>query len=191
MDPQNLFASTHVGPAYDHTAIEASRTQQSRIKHIGSVCRRDQNYTVVRLKAVHFDEQLVQGLLTLIVSTAQARAAVTSNSVNFIDKDDAGRILLALLEKVAHAARADAHEHLDEIRARNREERNICLAGDCPRQQGLTGSRRSNQQYAFGNAAAELLEFLRLTQKLDNLLELLLGLVNASNVLEGDLLLLH
>ena len=41
-----------------------------------------------------------------------------------------GRVRLALLEQVAHARRADAHEHLDEVRARHREERHARLAGD-------------------------------------------------------------
>src|SRR6185312_9622015 len=41
------------------------------------------------------------------------------------------------------------------------------------------------------NAAAELLELLRLAQELDNLFQLFLGFIDAGHILEGDLLLLH
>ena len=146
---------------------------------------------VVGLEAVHLDEELVQGLLALVVSAAEACAAVTSDGVDLVDEDDAGSVLLALLEQVADAGCADADEHLDEVRTGDGEERNVGLAGDCAGQQGLAGSRRPDEQDALGDAAAEALELLRLAEELDDLLELFLGLVDAGDVLEGDLLLLH
>ena len=57
----------------------------------------------LRLEAVHLDEQLVQRLLALVVAAAEAGAAVTADGVDLVDEDDAGRVLLALLEQVAHA----------------------------------------------------------------------------------------
>src|SRR5258708_9696261 len=42
---------------------------------------------------------------------------ISSHGVNLVDENDAGSILLALLEKIAHAACADAHKHLDKIRS--------------------------------------------------------------------------
>src|SRR6185436_11613390 len=87
------------------------------------------------------------------------------------------------------ARRADADEHLDEIRAADREERNVRFARDRARQQRLAGSRRAHQEDALGDAAAELLEFLRFLEELDDLLQLVLGFVDARDVLEGDLLL--
>ena len=55
---------------------------------------------------------------------------MAAHRVDLIDEDDAGCILLALLEHVAHAARADANEHLDKVGAGNREERYVRLAGN-------------------------------------------------------------
>src|SRR5207249_8789303 len=57
-----------------------------------------------------------------------------------IYEDDAGRVFLALLEQVAHARGADAHEHLDKVRARDGEKRHVRLAGDRLGQQRLAGS---------------------------------------------------
>ena len=96
-----------------------------------------------------------------------------------------GAFFLSLLEHVADAARADAHEHLDEIGARDREEGHVCLARDGARKQGLAGAGRADQQHALRNLAAEPLEFLGIAQVLDDLLKLLLGLVDAGDVVEG------
>src|SRR5438552_3073400 len=114
-----------------------------------------------------------------------------SNGVDLIDEDDAGRIFLALLKQVAHAARTYADKHLDKIRAGNRKEGNISFARDRSRQQRLARTRRSDQQHALRHSPAQLLELLRILQELDNLLQLFLGLVRACDILEGGLLLLR
>jgi hypothetical protein len=51
------------------------------------------------------------------VTAAHAGAAVATDGVDLVDEDDRGGVLLGLVEQVAHAARADAHEHLDEVGA--------------------------------------------------------------------------
>ena len=81
---------------------------------------------------------------------------------------------------------AHAHEHLDEVGARDGEERHVGFAGDGARQQRLTGARGADQQAALGDLAAQPLELLRVLQEVDDLLELGLGLVDAGDVLEGD-----
>src|SRR5262245_56970897 len=123
------------------------------------------------------------------MSAAETGAAMAPHGVDFIDEDDARGVLLALFEKVADAACAHANEHLHEIRTGNREERYTRFAGNGPRQQRFAGSRRSDQQYALRNAAAQLLEFLRLAQELDDLLQFFLRLFYASDILECNLLL--
>ena len=90
------------------------------------------------------------------------------DGVDFVDEDEARRVLLALLEHVAHAARADAHEHLDEVGAADAEERHVRLTGDGPGEQRLAGARRADQQHALGNLAAQALEFLGVLQELDD-----------------------
>ncbi len=181
----------HVGTAHHHAAVETARPQQRRVEHVGPVGGGHQDHAFVRFEAVHLHQQLVQGLLALVVPAAQTRAAMAAHGVDFIDEDDAGSVLLALLEQVAHAARAHADEHFHEVRTGDREERHAGFAGDGARQQRLAGSRRADQQHAFGNAAAQFLELLRLAQELDNLLQFFLGLFHAGHVLERDLLLLR
>ena len=82
-----------------------------------------------------------------------------------------GDVLLGRLEHVADAAGADADEHLDELRAVDREERHARLAGHGAGQQRLAGARRAHQQHALGHAAAEPLELLGVLQELDDFLQ--------------------
>ena len=183
---QDLLAADDVGTRHHHLAVEAARTQQRRIEHVGTVGRGDQDDAFVGLEAVHLDQQLVQRLLALVVAAAEAGAAMAADGVDLVDEDDAGRVLLRLLEHVAHAGGADADEHLDEVGAGDREERHLGLAGDGAREQRLAGARRADQQHAARDAPAELLELLRVAQELDDLLQILLGLVDAGDVVEGD-----
>src|ERR1041384_2752297 len=83
---------------------------------------------------------------------------------------------------------ADVDEHLDEVGAGDREERDVRLAGDGAREEGLAGARRAHQQDALRDLAAELRELLRLLEELDDLVQLELRLVDAGHVLERDLL---
>src|SRR5260370_9947272 len=112
-------------------------------------------------------------------------------SVDLIDEDNAGCILLSLLKQVADPAGSDANKHLNEVRTGDGKERNVRFAGYGSRQQRLAGSRRPNQQHALGDASAEFLELLRLAEELDNFAELFLGLLHSVHVFERDFCLLH
>ena len=142
---ENAFAAAQVGRVDDDLPVETPRTQQRRIEHVGAVGGGDEDHAVVRLEAVHLDEQLVQRLLALVVPAAQAGAAVATDGVDLVDEDDARRVRLALLEQVAHAAGADADEHLHEVGARHREERTARLAGDRLGEQRLARARRTRR----------------------------------------------
>src|SRR5439155_10557212 len=110
----------------------------------------------VRLEAGHFDHQPLQRLLALVVAPAESGAAMAADRIDLVDEDDAGRVLLALLEKVADARRTDSDEHLDEVRSADREEGHVGFAGDRAREQRLARSGRAHQQDAFGNASPKL-----------------------------------
>ena len=184
---EDLAAPESVRTVDDDLAVEAAGTEERGIEDVGPVRRGDEDDVVLHLEAVHLDEELVQRLLALVVAAAETRAAVTADGVDLVHEDDAGRRLLRLLEEVAHARGADADEHLDEVGARDREERDARLARDRAREQRLAGSGRPVQQHALGDARAERLELLRVLEELLDLVQLLHGLVRAGDVLERDL----
>ena len=184
---EDLLAAEPVGPVDDDLPVEAARTEQRRIEDVGPVRRGDEDDVVLHLEAVHLDEQLVERLLALVVTAAEAGAAMAADRVDLVHEDDARRRLLRLLEEVADARRADADEHLDEVGAGDREERHARLAGDRAREQRLAGAGRPVEQNALRDARAERLELLRVLEELLDLLQLLDSLVDAGDVLEADL----
>src|SRR5262249_1408103 len=98
---KDAFAALDVGTIHDDSAIESAWAQQRGIEHVGPVGRGHENDAFVRLEPVHFDEQLIERLLALVVAAAKTRSAVASDRIDLVDEDDAGRVLLALLEEIS------------------------------------------------------------------------------------------
>ena len=185
VDAQDILAAADVGQAYVYLAVETAGTQQRGVKNIGAVCRRHDDDALVRAEAVHFDEQLVERLLTLVVAAAETCAALTAHGVDLVDEDDGRGDLLRLLEEVTHAACTDADIHFDKVGAGDGQKLHACLARDRAGQQRLARARRTDEQHALGDARAEVNEFRRLFQKVDDLLQFLFFLVRAGNVGKG------
>ena len=116
-----------------------------------------------------------------------AAHAGRADGVELVDEDDRGRVLACLLEELADTCGAEAGEHLDERRRALRVEVRTGRARDGLRQQRLAGSRRPVKEDAARHSSAETLEALTVTQELDDLLELRLGLVEPGHVRPGDL----
>ncbi|MNZ58682.1 hypothetical protein D3C78_766960 [compost metagenome] len=112
---------------------------------------------------------------------------MATNGVDLVDEDNAWGVLFGLLEHVAHTAGTHTDEHLDEVRTGNGEERHLGFAGNRLGQQGLTGTRRANHQYATRDAATQTLELARVAQELDQLADFFLGLVATCNVSQSGL----
>ncbi len=184
---EDLLAAGAVGPVDDDLPVEAAGAQQRRVEDVRPVRGRDQDDVVLQLEPVHLDEELVQRLLALVVTAAEAGAAMAADGVDLVHEDDARRRLLRLLEEVAHTRGADADEHLDEVGAGDREERHTRLARDCASEQRLTGTGWPVEQNALRDPRAERLELLRVLEELLDLVELLDGLFDAGDVLEADL----
>ena len=191
VDLEDLRAALAVRAVHGDLAVEAAGAQQGGIEDVGPVGGRDHDDVVLGLEAVHLHQELVERLLALVVATAEAGAAMAADGVDLVHEDDAGRVLLGLLEEVAHAGGADADEHLDEVRARDREERHARLTRDRAGQQRLAGAGRPVEQDALRDPRAERLELLRVLEELLDLVQLLDGLVDARDVAERDLRRVH
>ena len=183
----DLLAAGDVGAVHRDLAVEAARAQQGGVEDVGTVGGRDEDHSLVGLEAVHLDEQLVERLLALVVTATQAGATLATDGIDLVDEDDGGAGGLGLLEEVAHAGGAHAHEHLHEVRARDGEEWHARLAGDGLGEQRLARARRAHEQHAARNLGTHLLEALGFGEEVADLLELLDGLVNAGHVGELDL----
>ena len=87
---EDLAAAVPVGAVDDDLAVEAAGAQERRVEDVGTVRGGDEDDVVLHLEAVHLDEELVQRLLALVVTAAQAGAAVAADGVDLVHEDDAG-----------------------------------------------------------------------------------------------------
>ena len=146
-----------------------------------------QDHTIAVAETVHLHQQLVQGLLALIVAAAHAGAALAADRIDLIDEDDARRVLLRLLKQVAHAGSTHTDEHLHEIGARNGEKRHARLARHGAGQQGLTGTGRTVKQHAARDFRAQRFVAGRVRQEVADLIELLHCFIRTGHVVEGGI----
>ncbi len=174
------------GPIDHHLAIEPSGPHQGRVEDLGPVGGGHDHDAGLGIEAVHLGEELVQRLLALVVRPHGGQtAARLSDRVNLVDEDDAGASGHRLHEQVAHAGGAHTDEHLHEVGAGEREERDLGLAGDGLGEQGLAGAGRADQQDALRDLRAEGRVARRVLEEVDHLEHLADGFVDAGHVREG------
>ena len=183
---ENFFTPLHIGQVDRDLAVETSGAQQSGIEDIGAVGGGDDDDAFLRVEAVHFHEHGVERLFAFVVTAAHAVTAMTTNGVDFINEDEAGRIFFALLKHVAHTAGADTDEHLDKVRTADAEERHIRLARDSLGEKCFSCSGGAHHEDALGDFPAETLKLLGVFQKLDDLPDFFLRFFDTGNIFEGD-----
>ena len=116
MDAKDLPPTHYIRRADANHAVKSTRARQGRVKHIGSIGCSNDDDLIGGLEAIHLNQDGVEGLLAFIMTTGrESTAAASANGIDFIQEDDAGRILFRLLEQIAHAACTDANEHFYEI----------------------------------------------------------------------------
>ena len=105
--------------------VEPPGSQQRGVEDVGPIRGGQDDHAFVAREAVHLGQDLVERLLALVVTAERPRPAravrpmVSISSMKMI----AGATLRASREQFAHAARADADDHLDELAGARAEER--------------------------------------------------------------------
>src|SRR5690625_6885019 len=89
MDFQYLLAAANIRQADHHLAVKTARTEQRLVQHVGAVGSGNDDYALVALKTIHFHQQLVERLLTLIVATTSPapgwRPTASISSIKMMD----------------------------------------------------------------------------------------------------------
>ena len=155
MDFQNVLTALCIRSIHGNLAVKTTGAQQCRIQYIRPVGGSHHDNTAVGAKAVHLYQQLVQGLLPLIITAAGAGTSVTAHSINLINEYNGRCLLLGLLKQVAHTRSTHAHIHLYKVRAGDGQKRCAGLTGHSTGQQSFTGTGRAHQQHASGNTGAQ------------------------------------
>ena len=121
------------------------------------------------------------------MTAAQTGATMAADGIDFVDEDNAGRVLLGLFEHVAHARCADTDKHFHKVGTGNGKERHLRFTGNRPGQQRLAGTRRTDHQHTLRYLATQFLELARVAQELDQLGHFFLGFLDTGHIVEGNL----
>ncbi len=171
------------GQRHGDLPIEPSGTQQRRVEGLGPVGRGEDNHALGRVEPVHLGQQLVERLLTLVVTTAdETGPPLAPDSVDLIDEDDGRGAFACLVEQVADAGGADPHEHFDEPGAAHRQERHLGLTGDRSGEQRLAGTGRPDHEHPTGALRPGLSVSLGMPQEVDDFADLLFRALVAGHV---------
>jgi hypothetical protein len=184
VDLQDRAAAGDVRQADVDLAVEATRPQHRLVEDVDAVGRGDDHDLVGRREAVELDQQLVQRLLAFLVAVGAATR--TTDRIELVDEDHAPAKLAGAGEQLAHAARTDADELLDELGAGSVVERDAGLGRYRAGEHRLAGAGRSGEQHAARDVRAEQAETLGRLEELDHLGQLELRLVAAGDVRQAD-----
>ena len=185
---ENLQPASDIGAADMHLPVESSRSENRGVQNVDPVGRRHHDNALVLREPVHLHKKLVERLLSLIMAAAHAGASAAPDCVYLIDEDNAGLILLRFLEQVAHTAGSDTDKHFHEVRTRDGEKRYPRLSGNRSGHQRFTRPGRADQQNPLRDSRTYVQEPFRTREKLDNLLQLLLLLLQSGDIRERNLL---
>ena len=114
MDFQDLFTAFQVRQLYRNTPVETARSCKRRVQGFRTVRRCQDDDAVVCLKSIHLCKELVQGLLSLVISS-DSSVTFLSDRINLIDKYNTRRFLLRLFEKITHFRRSHADKHFHKL----------------------------------------------------------------------------
>ena len=104
MYAEHSLALVQVRQIQVYLTVKTACTQQSLVKYIHTVGGCQNDYAAVGAESVHLSEQLVQGVLTLVIAAhCGVLAAGTAYGVNLINEYDAWSLLFCLAEQVTHA----------------------------------------------------------------------------------------
>ena len=174
-----------VGQSDLYLPVETPRTHERLVENVGPVRGGKNDDARIGTETVHLRQELVQGLLPLIVA-ADLTVTFFADGIDLVDEYDAGSLLLGLLEKVTDLGSTHAHEHLHEFGAGHGEEGHVGFTGHGLGQHSLAGTRRANQQDALGHGSTDLLILTGVMEIIDDLRQILLGLVLTGHVVKAN-----
>ena len=183
---QNSDTPLQIRPVHDDAPVETARAQKCLVQDLRPVGRAQDQDSLGRLETVHFGEQLVQGLFSLLVSAAVLGVAAAADGVDLIDENNAGRVLVRFLEKVADTGSAYTNVQFNKVGTGQREEGDVRLSCYSLCKQSLAGAGRAHKKGSLGELCSDLHILAGIMQEVDHFLKGLLGLVLACDIRECD-----
>ena len=99
MDLKDSFTLICVRHIYHDTSVKTPRTEKCGVKNVNTVCSSHNDNVGINIETVHLYKDLVQCLLTLILSAAKACASLTADCIDLIDEYYGRSFLLGIGEE--------------------------------------------------------------------------------------------
>ena len=113
---QNGLTSGKIRQIHRYAPVKATRAKQGLIQRFRAIGSSQNDDTGASVKAIHFCQQLIQRLLTFIITADPCPVTLLSYGVNFIDKHDTRRLFSSLLEQITDSGSAAPDKHLYKFR---------------------------------------------------------------------------
>src|SRR5581483_3113677 len=185
MHSEDRLAAGEIRRRDEHLAIEAAGTEECGVEILDAVGGAHDDHLLSTFEPVQLHEQLVERLVLLTVEAVAG--ALRTDGVELVDEHDRGRVLARLEEELANTRRTEPGEHLDERRRARRVEMRTRLVRNRLREERLARAGRPVQEQALRHLRAQSLEALRVAQEVDDLHQLRADLLDACDVVPGDL----
>ena len=88
MHPQHRLAAGQIWRGHRDLPVESARSQQCGIEDVGPVGGGDEDHALALTESIHLDEQLVEGLLALVMAATETGAALAADRVDLVDEDN-------------------------------------------------------------------------------------------------------
>mmetsp|Transcript_17410 Transcript_17410/g.28907 ORF Transcript_17410/g.28907 Transcript_17410/m.28907 type:complete len:326 (-) Transcript_17410:173-1150(-) len=186
MNQKDFFASLQVRLINLNGTIKATWSSERLIQDIGTICTCQHHYSGTRRKSIHLHQQLIQSILTFVVTTHAPTTTLTTNGINLVDKDNTRCIGTRFLEQVTDATRSDTDKHFNKVGTRHAVEWNAGFTSHSLGQQCLSRTGRSAQQGTLGNLGTQFGKLFGFLQKIHKLHNFLLGFVTPRHVGKGS-----
>ena len=144
-----------VGLAEAHDIVEAAAAHERRLDALGPVRRAEQNHALRVPQVVDLAQQLAENPLVCF-RAGRLGAAARRDGIDRVEQQQARRRAPRLLEHLAQRLLRFAEPLRVELRAVDRDERQLLLARQRARHRRLAGARRADEQQTARRREADL-----------------------------------
>ena len=184
---QDCFTATNVWAVYVDLSIETTWAQKRWVQNVCAVGCSHNDDVCACVETVHLNQKLVQRLFSFVVTATKACTTLTTNGVDFVNKDDTRHVFLCLLEQISNTACAYADKHFHKVGTTHGEEWYASLTGNCLCEQCFTSSWRAYKKYTLGDTRAHIYKALWILQKVYNFSQFFLFFFGTGNVSKANL----
>mmetsp|Transcript_11256 Transcript_11256/g.23560 ORF Transcript_11256/g.23560 Transcript_11256/m.23560 type:complete len:202 (-) Transcript_11256:1072-1677(-) len=115
MHSKDSLSALEIRQINSNLPVKPSWPQQCIVQNVHPVSSCNGDNTWIAIKTIHLNQDLVDGLLPLIIPSSKACATLTPNCINLINENDARCILLRLGENIPHTGSSHTNKHLHKL----------------------------------------------------------------------------